>query len=82
MFNRFMTQKLKLIKKDSSVIESIKASVQKMIYIDNINLPVEEGDTFEYTLPSGVKQKLLVTKVTLYNIGSPLDHYEIEYVKD
>lgn len=82
MFNNFMTQELKLIKKDSSIAEGIRASVQEKIYINDIKLPVEEGDTFEYVLPSGIKQKLLVTKVTLYNARSPLDHYEIEYVKD
>ena len=82
MPDHFMTQELKLIKKDSSVIESIRASVQEKIYINDIKLPVEEGDIFEYLLPSGLKQRLLVIKVTLYNIGSPLDHYEIEYVKD
>lgn len=78
----FMTQELKLIKKDSSIVEGIRASVQEKICINDIKLPVEEGDIFEYFLPSGLKQRLLVIKVTLYNIGSPLDHYEIEYVKD
>lgn len=77
-----MTQELKLVKKDGSIVEGIKASVQKEIYINDIKLSVEEGDVFEYALPSGVKQKLLVTRVTLYNVGSPLDHYEIEYAKD
>jgi len=82
MFEHFMTQELKLVKKDYSVVEGIKASVQEKIYINDIKLSVEEGDIFEYTLPSGVKQKLLVTRITLYNVRSPLDHYEIEYVKD
>ena len=82
MPDHFMTQELKLMKKDSSVVEGIRASVQEKIYINDIKLPVEEGDIFEYFLPSGLKQRLLVIKVTLYNIGSPLDHYEIEYVKD
>jgi hypothetical protein len=53
-----------------------------MIFINDIKIPIEEGDIFEYNLPSGIHQKLLVTKVTLYNIGSSLDHYEIEYIKD
>jgi len=82
MFEHLMKQELKLVKKDHSVVEGIKASVQERIYINDIKLSVEEGDVFEYTLPSGVKQKLLVTKVILYNVELPLDHYEIEYVKD
>ena len=82
MFEHFMKQELKLVKKDSPEMEGIKASVQDKIYINDIKLPVEEGDIFEHTLPSGVKQSLLVTKVTLYNVGSRLDHYKIEYVKD
>ncbi len=82
MFDNFMIQRLKLIKKDSSIIEGIKASVQAKIFINDIKLPIEEGDIFEYTLSSGINQKLLVTKVTLYNVGSSLDHYKIEYIKD
>jgi len=82
MFDDFMTQELKLTKKNSSIIEGIKANVQNMIFINDIKIPIEEGDIFEYNLPSGIHQKLLVTKVTLYNIGSSLDHYEIEYIKD
>jgi hypothetical protein len=76
-----MAQRLTLKRKNGQVVEDIKASVQKKIYINDIKLPIEEGDTFEYVLPSGLKRTLLATKVTLYNVGSQLDHYEIEYVK-
>jgi hypothetical protein len=82
MFDRFMTQKLKLKKKSGEIFADVSASVQKKIYINDIKLPVEEGDIFEYVLPSGLKQRLLVTRVTLYNFGSPMDHYEVDYVKD
>jgi hypothetical protein len=75
-------QRLKLIKADSSVFEDIKASIQEKIYINDITIPVEEGDFFEYVLPSGIVQILHVTKMTLYNVGSTLDHYEIEYHKE
>ncbi|MFM2381766.1 MAG: hypothetical protein RLZZ76_533 [Candidatus Parcubacteria bacterium] len=75
-------QRLKLIKTDSRVFEEVKASVQEKIYINDITLPIEEGDVFEYVLPSGILQILHVTKVTLYNVGSSLDHYEITYQKE
>lgn len=81
MSNHFMNQKLKLKKKEGLEIEGIEANVQHKIYINDIKLPVEEGDIFEYALPSGVKQKLLIKDFVLYNVGSPLDHYEIEYIK-
>lgn len=82
MLDTIMTQRLKLIKKSGEIFDDISASVQEKIYINDIKIPVEEGDAFEYNLPSGLRQKLLVTKVILYHTGSPLDHYEIEYVKD
>jgi len=83
MLNALMTQKLKLVKKGSNkIFKDIPANVQDKIFINDIKLPIEEGDMFEYKLPSGLKQKLLIVKVTLYNMNSPLDHYEIEYVKE
>jgi len=76
-----MNQDLRLIKKDLTEIGGIKASVQDKIFINDIKLPIEEGDVFEYVVPSGLKQRLLITKVNLYNLNLPLDHYEIEYEK-
>jgi hypothetical protein len=81
MFESFVKQDLKLIKKDGSEVGNIKASVQEKICIDDIKLPIEEGDVFEYVMPSGIKQRLLVVDVILYNMGSHLDHYEIEFEK-
>ena len=78
MFN----QTLKLKRKNGDIFDSVEASVQKKIYINDIKLPIEKGDHFEYVLPSGLTQNLLVTKVNLYDVGSSLDHYEIEFEKD
>lgn len=80
--DHLLKQRLKLIKNDSTVVENIKASVQAKIFISDITLPLEEGDMFEYVLPSGITQRLFVTKVTLFHFDSPLDHYEIEYQKE
>lgn len=78
----FLKQTLALKKKDGKIIENVKASVQDIIYINDIKLPIEEGDILIYVLPSGISQNMLVTRVTLFNFGSILDHYEVEYVKD
>ena len=81
MFDRHLKQKLVINKADGSKITDIKASVQEIIYVGDITVPIEEGDIVEYVMPSGVLQKLLITKVTLYNMGSSLDHYELEFQK-
>ena len=80
MFDYFMTEKLKLIKKDSSTVEDVKASVQDKIYINDTSLPIEEGDLFEYTNPAKVVEYLRITKVQYYN-HPRLGHIEIDYKK-
>lgn len=80
MFDRFMTEKLTLIKKDSKRIEDIKASVQNKIYVNNVYVPVKEEDVFEYTNPAGITNHLKVTKVVYHN-HSRLGQIEIEYQK-
>ncbi len=80
MRNNYLKQELLLTTKDGIVIPRIQASVQDKIYINDITIPIEEGDMFEYILPSKLIRKLLVTKVVLFNVGSHLDHYEIDYI--
>ncbi len=77
--NSFMHQTLKLIKQNGLEFDNIKASVQKKIFINDITLPVEEGDVFLYKQPSGLLKELVVEEVDLYNTNSLLDHYEIGY---
>lgn len=55
-FDVFMTQRLKLIKKTGKVIEDIPASVQEKIYINDIKVPIEEGEIFEEIKPYSEKQ--------------------------
>lgn len=74
-----MNQTLRLFRNDGSTIENIKASVQKRIYINDIKVPIEKGDIFQYTQPSGLTKELVVQDLVLYNTGSNLDHYEIDY---
>jgi len=51
-------EKVKLIKKNGQIINDILAIVQpKKIFIKDKTAPIEEGDFFEITLPSGIVQK-------------------------
>jgi len=73
------SHRIRLIKGDGTVIDDVRASVQDKIFINDISLPVEEGDIFEQKLSSGLVRKMVVTKIQLYNMGSALDHYEITF---
>lgn len=82
MLNSLLQQSLKLQRKNGEVFEDIHASVQEKIFISDIAIPIEEGDTFEYIQPSGLKQALYVTKVMLFDTGmNSMNHYEISYKK-
>lgn len=80
MLDYFMTEKLILIKKDSKRIEDIKASVQDRIYINDVHIPIEEEDIFEYINPAGITNYFKVTKVIYYN-HPQLGHIEVDYKK-
>lgn len=57
MLKEFMNDRVTLVKKTGQRIEDLLASVQsKLILTDNVKVPVEDGDTFERTLPSGVTE--------------------------
>ena len=59
-------------------IESVRAIVDKdKVYVDDIRIPLEEGDTIERKLENGRTEILKVTNV-LQRTGGPLSHYEIE----
>ena len=61
MFKEFMNDRVTLVKKTGQRIEDLLASVQsKLILTDNVKVPVEDGDTFERTLPSGVTESFEV----------------------
>jgi leucyl aminopeptidase (aminopeptidase T) len=81
-FDTFMTERLRLVKADGTVVDDIPASVQKKIYINDVKVPVEEGDILEFELLSGIKRRLLVTDMVVYAMGSQLDHMELTFVKD
>jgi hypothetical protein len=57
-----MTETVTLIKQPSGKrYEGIEASVQsEKIFIDDADLPVEEGDKIEHELPNGLKERYVV----------------------
>ena len=62
-------------------IENVKASVQrKKIYLDDVSIPIEEGDLIERQLRNGRTEVMHVTDVHLWTgMGGIPDYYEIEY---
>lgn len=52
---------ISLIKKDGTRIDDISADVQsKIVFIDDHNLPLEEGDILQRTLPNGLEENYKV----------------------
>ena len=83
MFSGFPAENVRIIKQDNSVIENVKALVQReKIFIDDGSLNIEEGDVIERTLPSGNQEEYLVVDRGFYRgaHGIP-DHYQIKVKK-
>jgi hypothetical protein len=80
----FMKDRVALIKKDGRRFEGIKASVQRdKIFTGDTKIPIEEGDTFERTLPSGVVERYTVLDAGFYEgIGGIKSHYQSVVTKE
>lgn len=79
---QFMTQNIKLIKKDGKELDNITSSVQEdKIYMDQ-KIPVENSDYFIYQNSLGIEEKLVVDNVHVYDIRGVFHHIEISYHKD
>ena len=78
-----MKDKITLIKKDGSTYENIASSVQgNMIYTADANHPLEDGDTYQRALPSGVVEEYLVQNSGYQSgIGSISAHYQSKVKK-
>lgn len=66
---------------DGTIIKDVPCSIQKQVYIKDLKIPIAEGDVMVRELPSGITERLLVTNVTTYNMGTQVDHMEINYTK-
>lgn len=83
MLSGFPTEKVKIIKKDLTVIEDVEALVDSdKIFIDDGTLNIEEDDIIERVLPNGAKEQFLVIDRGFYRgaHGIP-DHYQIKVQK-
>lgn len=64
-----MRDKVRLIKRDGKTVDNINASVQpNRITTFNTQIAIEEGDTYERALPSGVIERYLILE-TGYHAG-------------
>ena len=61
VFSSILTDRVTLVKKGGERFEKIRASVQsRMILTQDTRIRIEETDTFERTLPSGVVERYIV----------------------
>ncbi len=77
-FEHLMKDKVILIKQDGRRFEGIKAAVQRdKIFTDDAKIPIEEGDTFERILPSGIVERYKILDAGFYSgIGGIKSHYQ------
>lgn len=79
--NTLLPDRITIFKANGEKYTNIHASVQKKIYINEVALPIEDGDTLEQALPSGLVKKFVITDVRIASgMGGP-DHVEISYEK-
>ena len=61
VFKSLMNDRVTLVKKDGKRFEDLPALVQTgLILTDNPEIPIEDGDTFERKLPSGIVEVFVV----------------------
>lgn len=83
MFSNFPTEKVRIIKQDSSTIDDVEALIDgDTIFIDDSTIDLSEGDVVERKLPSGSKEQFLVIDRGFYRgmHGIP-DHYQAKVEK-
>ena len=78
---RLLSDRITVFKANGEKFENISASVQKKIYINEVELPIEDGDTIEQVLPSGLVKKFVITDAHVASGMSGPDHVEISYEK-
>ena len=73
-----------LVKQDGRRFESIRASVQRdRIFTDDPKVPIEDGDSFERALPSGVVERFVVAEAGfMQGAGGIPAHYQSRVRKE
>ena len=84
LFENLMKDKVTLVKHDGRQFKDIKASVQPdKIFTNDANIPIEEGDIFERTLPNGIVERYKILDAGFYTgIGSIKSHYQSSVKKE
>jgi hypothetical protein len=79
-----MRDKVSLIKEDGSRFDNIKANVQRdKIFIDDVSLPIEEGDKLKRTLPNKLVESYIVLERGYYeSIREIPSHYQVKVRKE
>lgn len=83
-FKKLMKDTVSLLKSDGRHFKNIKASVQKdKIFIYDASIPVEEGDTYERSLPNGIVERYTVHDAGYYEgIAGIKAHYQSDVRKE
>lgn len=83
MFDEFMNDKVILVKSNGIRYDAISADVQEnTIFINDISLPIEEGDKLIRVLPNNLKETYIVIDRGLYSGMAGLEgHYEVKVKK-
>lgn len=84
MFDFFMNDEVTLIKSNSEKYEKISADVQgNLIFIDDLSLPIEEGDKLIRIIPNGLNETYVVIDRGLYSGMAGIEgHYEVKVRKE
>ena len=79
----FPKEKARLIKQNALVIDNIEAFFDRgIIFVDDTSICIEDGDTFERTLPNGVKEHYLVLDNGFFSGSSGIPaHYQVKVEK-
>lgn len=85
MFESFPTQEVSLLKQNGQRIDGIEAHVQsKVIFIEDVSVPIEEADKIIRVLPNGLFETYVVLDRGYFDAVSPRmgAHYQVKVKKE
>lgn len=82
--NRIMRDKVDLLKLNGDVYKDIKSCVQtNVILIDDISIPIEEGDSLIRILPNDMYENYIVEdRGFISGVGKIQSHYQVKVKKE